>query len=447
MTTDLDTRITRALSARADALTVTRPPLDDVVVAPGRSGGRRRTPLLVAAAVLVVLGVAVVAVAARPSGDDGVVDLRPTDDPTTTTTVPALGLSYLPADIPADPQELSSPDGRATVLTYGSGDRTLEVTILEATRSAELEDALDARATEAIVAAYAAGGSVPAAASIPSTPVAADLLGDPAALPDRPGIVMGDVQTGDDPLLIVIEAFPYHGQQIDVGLVAFRAGAEVRVAGHGIRLDEALAVLGGIDGPGLAPRTRPAEDPLTAAPLPAGTPFLRPVLTDIPEGWELTTVFGLGGGLGGEDVVVGGPSEGAALSQSGYGPVGAKPAPDAIFLPGPTLAIDLGPAEPLPEEQAALDAGDDAAIAEAFDVLDVGIWASGGERRVLHVDEVVLVLATGVVDQTTVQDLDRPHELTHAVAFIGPDLRLEINAEGVTDDQIVAALRSLVIVG
>lgn len=438
MTTDLDERITRALTARADALTVTRPPFDDVLAGtrtvPAPGGGRRRTVLLAAAAVALVLGAA--AVVATGATDDGRVDLRPADEATTTTT-PVLGLAYVPEGLPAEPREVTSPDGRATVLTYGSGDRVLEVAVVEATRSAELEDALDERSTAAIVAAYAAGGSVPAASDVPATPVGDQVLGAPAALPGRTGSVLADVRVLDDPLLLVLDAFPARGQRVAVGLVAFRAGAEVRIAGRGLGLDEATAVLDGLGGPGLAPRDRPAEEPVTAAPLPEGTSFLRPALTALPSGWGLSTISDLGGD----------PAQGVASASSGYGPAGAPPVdPDVSFPPGPVLDVTLSRSRPLPQRQEVLDAGGDDALKEVFGMDDLGTWVSGAEERVIDVGGSRLVATTGTVDETTVASAGGTHEMTWVIGQLGPDLRIEVLAEGLTEDQLITAIRSLVLV-
>ncbi len=432
MATDLDTRITRALGARADGITVTRPALDDVLAgagaAPAPGGGRRRTPLLAAAALVVVLAVAAVALATRTT-DDGVVDVSPAQQPTTTTTVP-LGLAYLPPGIGPDPTEATSPDGATTVLTYGSGDRAVEVTVAEATRSPELDAALDARDTRAIVEAYAAGGSVVVAGPPPPTPLADDVLGPPAGLAVRLDDVIAHAQSGDDPLLVVAVDPPVHSERIDVGVVAFRAGAEVRIAGRGLRTDEVLAVLAGVRGPGLEPRRRPAEESLTeAAPWPGGTSFVRTAVTDLPEGWVRASAW---------------PTE---VSTTGYGPVGQEPMDaDDLFAPAPNLTVTLARSTPLPQQQDVLDHGDDAALVELFDAHDLGIWASGGHSRVLHLDDARLLIATGVVDGTTVADLDTTHEITWIDGWLGPDLRIEVQAQGLTEDQLVAAIRSVVLI-
>jgi hypothetical protein len=447
MTTDLDERITRALGARADGLTVTRPPLDDALAGPAavraRPSGPRRA-LLAAAVVLVVLGIAAAVVATRPDDDGGRVDLSPAEGNTTTTTIPELALSYVPEDMAAEPHEATSPDGLATVLTYGSGDRTLEVTVARATRSSDLEEALDARDTDAVVAAYAAGGSVLAAAAVPATPVAAEVLGAPATTAVGRGPVMLHAQTGDDPLLVLVGRMPAHGEPIDVALVAFRAEAEVRLAGRGVALDEALAVLRGIGGGALAPRARPEADPITAAPLPEGTTFRRAAVTDLPEDWAMTTGTDVGASVATESV--GGPPTGAQEASSSYGPPGERPDPNAAFGPTRELFVNVGHDRPLPEEAAALASGDDAAIAEAFQLSTAIPWATGGDRRVVDVDGLVVVVAEGTIDPTTSQMTPGRRELLWANAFLGPDVTVQVGAVGMTEDQLVAAIRSIVLI-
>jgi hypothetical protein len=252
----------------------------------------------------------------------------------------------------------------------------------------------------------------------------------PAALPERAGRVVADVRALDDPLLLVLDALPARGQRVEVGLVAFRAGAEVRIAGRGLALAEATAVLDGLDGPGLAPRDRPAEEPVTAAPQPEGTSFLRPALTALPSGWGLSTLS---------------VDEGATSASSGYGPVGAPPIdPDVSFPPGPVLDVTLSRSRP--QRQELLDGGGDAALREVFGMDDLGIWASGADERVIEVGGARLVATTGTVDETTVASAGGTHEMTWVVGQLGPDLRIEVLAEGLTEDELVEAIGSLVLV-
>ncbi|HEX7133884.1 MAG TPA: hypothetical protein VF228_15010 [Iamia sp.] len=429
MTTDLDERITRVLTARADALTVTRPPLPD---AAARVPIRSRRPLLVAAAVLVVaLGAA--AVAATRSDEGGTVDVRPAEEATTTTTAPAevpvVDPSYLPEGFSADPTTIVAPDRQASVTTFVAGNRAIEVALVRTTRTPDLETALDARRTVDIVAAYAAGGSVPTGTGLPATPLADDVLGAVTALPQRPFPVQAHAQPGDDPYLLGLTATPGPGQPTDLSAVAFRADVEVRLTVRGVRLDEALAVLRGLDGPGLAPRARPDAAPLTAAPVPAGTDVAQVGLTSLPEGWAMDGVF-----------------TDAAAAMVTFAPAGGAVDPEAVFEAPPTLTVTLERNEPLPEEADALASGDDVAIAEAFSRSTAMPWATGGERRVLRVGEVVVVLATGTVDGSTVADLATTHEITWANAFLGPDLALEINAQGLDDAALTDVIRGLVVI-
>lgn len=460
MTTDLDERITRSLAARADGIAVTRPPLDDVLAgtragaaasAPG-GGGRRRAAVLAAAAVVALL-VASAAVALATRTDDGdVVDVRPADDPTTTAPTPELGLGHVPPGLPSEPQVATGADG-TTVLTYGdpAGSPALEVAVVPGTRTPELEAALDARDTEVIVAAYAAGGSIPTTVgddpTAPATPLGDAAIGEPAGLADegRAHPVLAHSQPGDDPLLVVVDRSAPPGTALDLGLVAFRAGAEVRLAGRGIRLDDALGALRSLVGPGVDPRPRPEAPPLTAAPLPAGTSFQGPAVTDLPEGWALDGVWGIGGAYGGEDVVVDGAAVGADVASATYAPAGTPDGdPADPFQRGPLLTVSVSRSTPRPDELAALDSGDDEELFATIGLGSLRIWAGGSESRVLRIDELTAVATTGVVDGSTVDGADR-HELTWVVGYVGAELRLEAQAEGLTDDELVAALRSLVL--
>lgn len=481
MTTDLDERITRSLTARADGIAVTRPPLDDVLAGTGAGaaasapggGGRRRTAVLAAAAVVALL-VASAAVALATRTDDGdVVDVRPADDPTTTAPTPGLGLGHVPPGLPPEPQVATGLDG-TTVLTYGdpAGSPALEVAVVPGTRTPELEAALDARDTEAIVAAYAAGGSIPTdgdgpategsategsategpagtppGEEQPATPLGDAAIGEPAALADegRAHPVLAHSQPGDDPLLVVVDRSAAPGTALDLGLVAFRAGAEVRLAGRGIRLDDALGALRSLVGPGVDPRPRPEAPPLTAAPVPAGTSFQGPAVTDLPEGWALDGVWGIGGAYGGEDVVVDGATVGADVASATYAPAGTPDGdPADPFQRGPLLTVSVSRSTPRPDELAALDSGDDEELFATIGLGSLRIWAGGSESRVLRIDELTAVATTGVVDGSTVDGADR-HELTWVVGYVGAELRLEAQAEGLTDDELVAALRSLVL--
>lgn len=435
MTTDLDGRIARALGAKADRVTVERPALDLVLdrdVAPTRRRGTAVAAIAAGIVAVVVIGAAAVVATRSTSPGPG-----PADEVGTTTTEVAPEPDRLPTisfSLPAPFRFAGgggepSLDGQSSTFSVADdgpdGPVRLAITMVRATRSAPLADALVGGDGTGALAAYVGGGSVPASAEAPVEPDWVATV-DPVTT-DSTVLVVGGA-----PILAEVTSLQRGiGPIGDVGalLVGFWGDdVEVRVAAEGLTLGQLTTLVHSIEVDGLVPVRLPAVERLPT--VGAGAPLLGFGLAAVPDGLVLDRVDEIPGVAGEETVVVrhqGGDPETAGI-------LPAPPWVIASLVRGPVAA----------EVLAASEGGDPDALLAATDAVEPS-FLTDVERRVAEAGGRLVVVQGSTVDTDGGTEGVDGRSVLRATVVLGPDATLTLESEGLDQDSLLAILASAVV--